>query len=232
VGGIRLIAYEGPRSGLRRLALVWGAGLLVAFIAVKTLSAPMALARPSEDLSAAGPAQILAGGPPPTFEVQPFVLRTTSAAEREQAIGCLAEAIYYEAGFEPVAGQRAVAQVILNRVRDRNFPNTICGVVYQGWERGAGCQFSFVCDGSRSRRPPGITEWARARRVAEQALAGYVAEEVGTATHYHVTRSGAWWKGSVVKVTELGDHVFYRWPGRAGTPAALQDSYRGGELDY
>src|SRR5688572_1678743 len=87
-------------------------------------------------------------------EVDPFVLITPDPTDRLAAVDCLADAIYYEAGFEPVAGQRAVAQVVVNRVRDRNFPKSVCGVVFQGAERKTGCQFTFTCDGSMNRRPP------------------------------------------------------------------------------
>ena len=104
-----------------------------------------------------------------------------------------AQAVYFEAGFQPLAGKRAVAQVVVNRVRDRNFPHSVCGVVYQGWRRGVGCQFSFVCDGSLWRRPPTDEEMASAKAVARQALSGYVETAVGTATHYHSRRVNPAW---------------------------------------
>ena len=85
--------------------------------------------------------------PPP---VTPFYLRA-SGAERERAILCLTQAIYYEAALEPTLGQEAVAQTVLNRVRHPNFPHSVCGVVYQGAQQATGCQFSFTCDGSRGR---------------------------------------------------------------------------------
>jgi spore germination cell wall hydrolase CwlJ-like protein len=144
-------------------------------------------------------------------------------------VRCLAEAVYYEAGFEPPPGQRAVAQVVVNRVRDRNFPASVCGVVYQGQRRKTGCQFSFACDGSRVRRPPALAQWNEARIVAQQALGGYVMAAVGTATHYHVASLNPWWEPTVIRVAQVGAHVFYRWPGRAGLPSALTNRYDGRE---
>ena len=163
--------------------------------------------------------------------VAPFFL-ADRGAERERAVHCLSEAVYYEAGYEPLDGQRAVAQVVLNRVRDPNFPDTVCGVVYQGWWRKTGCQFSFVCDGSLVRRPPSAEESARAQAVAEQALNGYVATAVGTATHYHTDYVQPYWGSSVVRVATIGTHIFYRWPGKAGEVAALDRTYAGGEVGY
>jgi hypothetical protein len=168
----------------------------------------------------------------PDGAVAPFFMPAADRAERDRAGHCLAEAVYYEAGFEPVDGQRAVAQVVLNRVRDPNFPDTVCGVVYQGWWRRTGCQFSFVCDGSLVRRPPGDDEWSRARAVAEQALNGYVVTAVGAATHYHTDYVNPYWRRSVVEVAKVGTHIFYSWKGKAGRPAALVQQYAGGEVGY
>ena len=94
-----------------------------------------------------------------------------SGVDRTRALECLTAAIYYEAASEPDQGQRAVAQVVLNRVAHPSFPNTVCGVVYQGSERSTGCQFSFTCDGSLMRVPSKFF-WERARGVAAQALSG------------------------------------------------------------
>jgi hypothetical protein len=159
----------------------------------------------------------------------PFVLAARSPAERERAVRCLTNAIYYEAALEPLDGRRAVAQVVLNRVRDPNFPKSICGVVYEGWERLTGCQFSFTCDGSLVRDPIPVL-WKEDREVAEAALDGYVMTEVGTATHYHADYVAPYWAPALVKLTQVGSHIFYRWPGDAGLPRAFNASYQGGEL--
>jgi hypothetical protein len=159
----------------------------------------------------------------------PFVLNARSPAERERAVRCLTNAVYYEAALEPLDGQRAVAQVVVNRLRDPNFPKSVCGVVYEGWERLTGCQFSFTCDGALARGPiPAL--WERSRKVAEDALNGYVMAAVGAATHYHADYVAPYWAPALVKITQIGQHIFYRWPGAAGLPQALTAAYAGGEL--
>jgi len=163
-------------------------------------------------------------------EVQPFVLQAANPAEADRAVRCLTDAIYYEAATEPVEGQRAVAQVVLNRVRDPHFPKSVCGVVYEGWQRHTGCQFSFTCDGSIRRRRAVPALWTELRPIAMQALNGYVERNVGTATHYYAQYVRPNWVRSVARVTEIGQHIFCRWKGRAGQPAALDQTYQGGEL--
>ena len=142
------------------------------------------------------------------------------------ALTCLTEAVYYEAATEPMKGRRAVAQVVLNRVRHPAYPNSVCGVVYQGSERRTGCQFSFTCDGSLARRPSAVL-WRQARDVAEAALAGAVEASVGSATHYHADYVLPRWAFTLAKVHQEGRHIFYRFPGRAGTVAALSARWSG-----
>ncbi|MDO1560446.1 cell wall hydrolase [Brevundimonas sp. 2R-24] len=158
----------------------------------------------------------------------PFRFAPRSEADRRRALRCLTQAVYYEAALEDEAGRLAVAQVVLNRVRDQNYPNSICGVVYQGAERITGCQFSFTCDGALS-RPPVDWAWRRAEETARQALAGRVAAQVGTATHYHADYVYAWWSPALVKLAQIGAHIFYRWPGAAGETAAFSKPYAGAE---
>jgi spore germination cell wall hydrolase CwlJ-like protein len=128
-------------------------------------------------------------------------------AARAQAVDCLATAALYEAGDDR-RGRRAVMQVILNRVRARGFPKTICGVVYQGFARTTGCQFSFTCDGSFRRRPVRFG-WAATRRDARRALSGEVFADVGRATHYHTDWMVPYWRDSLTKVAKVGTHLFY-----------------------
>ncbi|MBB4153905.1 spore germination cell wall hydrolase CwlJ-like protein [Sphingomonas jinjuensis] len=128
-------------------------------------------------------------------------------AERAQATECLATAALYEAGDDR-PGQRAVIQVILNRVRAPGFPRTICGVVYQGSSRVTGCQFSFTCDGSIRRRTI-HWGWGGARRAAREALAGRVYRPVGRATHYHTDWMVPYWRDTMVKVAKVRTHLFY-----------------------
>jgi hypothetical protein len=148
--------------------------------------------------------------------------------DRMRAVDCLTAAIYYEAASESEDGQRAVAQVVLNRVRHPTFPNSVCGVVYQGSERSSGCQFSFTCDGSLL-RTPSFSGWARARRLAAAALWGSVYAPVGHSTHYHSNKVLPYWASSLVKSAVIGAHIFYRWNGGWGTPAAFRAVYVGGE---
>jgi spore germination cell wall hydrolase CwlJ-like protein len=159
---------------------------------------------------------------------RPFVLSARSETDRARALRCLTQGIYYEAALETTRGQEAVAQVILNRVRDPNYPNTVCGVVFEGAERTTGCQFSFTCDGALSRGPVDWA-WARAASVAERALSGHVAAEVGTATHYHADYVDPWWSPTLARITQIGTHIFYRWKGLAGETAAFRQAYAGRE---
>jgi spore germination cell wall hydrolase CwlJ-like protein len=147
--------------------------------------------------------------------------------DRMRAIECLAIAIYYEAGYEPLEGRRAVAQVVLNRVRHPEFPKTVCGVIYEGADR-PGCQFSFACDGSLA-LPPEAATLRQARAVAQEALAGYVEPSVGTATHYHADYVAPYWRSHLDKIRQVGAHIFYRWRGSAGTRAAFVGRYLGHE---
>ena len=157
-----------------------------------------------------------------------FTLGSAAFPARMRSIECLTAAIYYEAASESEDGQRAVAQVVLNRVRHPTYPNSVCGVVYQGSERTTGCQFSFTCDGSLA-RIPSIAGWARARRIAAAALAGSVYAPVGHSTHYHTTQVLPYWASTLAKTAVIGAHIFYRWNGGWGTPAAFRQRYAGAE---
>jgi spore germination cell wall hydrolase CwlJ-like protein len=157
---------------------------------------------------------------------QPFAEAGT-AIDRSRALQCLTTAIYYEAATEPDDGQKAVAQVILNRVRHPAFPGTVCGVVFQGSEK-RGCQFSFACDGALA-RAPSREYWARAQKVAAAALAGSVFAPVGLATHYHTYAVTPSWNRSLVMTGTYGAHFFHRWKGYWGTAAAFTQGYRGHE---
>lgn len=167
----------------------------------------------------------LAGGPNPAATA--FVFKGDSNA-RTQALNCLASAVYYEAGNQDADGERAVAQVVLNRVRHPAFPNSVCGVVYQGSTRPTGCQFTFTCDGSLAHEPD-AEGWRRARKIAEDALSGQVYAPVGWATHYHADYVLPTWAANMAKNAVLGAHLFYRWAGGWGKPAAFSDAYAGRE---
>ena len=129
----------------------------------------------------------------------------------DRSLQCLTEAIYYEARNQSDDGQRAVAQVVLNRVRHPAYPNTVCGVVYQGSERTTGCQFSFTCTGVMG--PIGDpVAWDRARRIANAALRGSVYRPVGLAVNYHTTAIHPYWAPSLNVQTTVGAHIFYTRP--------------------
>lgn len=164
----------------------------------------------------------------PTAPAAPFNLGQVDVQTRGRALDCLSMAVYYEAASQSDQGQAAVAQVVLNRVRHPAFPNSVCGVVFEGSKLPTGCQFSFTCDGSLARRPSDAG-WARAQAVAARALGGYVVKEVGEATHYHTMWVVPYWRESLTKLTQIGAHIFYRWPGGAGQPQAFAMGYAGRE---
>lgn len=163
-------------------------------------------------------------GPPATS----YAFRGLTALDRERAHYCLTAAIYYEAASETDDGMRGVAQTVLNRVRHPSFPNTVCGVVFQGSDRAGVCQFTFSCDGAMA-RTPSRTNWLRASRVASAALGGYVFPGVGLATHYHTTAIWPRWGKSLVMTNIVGAHIFHRWRGRWGMPDAFRAPYPGRE---
>ncbi len=165
----------------------------------------------------------------PIRPMRPFVLNA-DADDSARALHCMTQAVYYEAAREPVKGQEAVAQVVLNRVRHPAYPKSICAVVYQGGGLSTGCQFTFTCDGSL-RRIPDLTLWRRSQDVARRALAGFVDKEVGSATHYHAAYVSPYWAPTLVKMVQVGQHIFYRWTGPWGEPPAFVGRYAGGEAN-
>ncbi len=189
--------------------------------------APTAL-RPltAEQAAAANAAVPTSATPNPAAAA--FIAPLTNATDYQRSLQCLTMAIYYEAANEPDAGQRAVAQVVLNRVRHPAYPATVCGVVFEGAKRKTGCQFTFACDGSLTRLPS-PAGWRRAELVATAALGGYVFSPVGLATHYHANYVVPYWAASLDKVATFGAHIFYRWQGRWGRGAAFNERYAGTE---
>ena len=135
-------------------------------------------------------------------------LPVAAYSKKEQS--CLATAIYFEARGEDEKGQAAVAQVILNRVRNPAYPNTICGVVYQNQSWKNRCQFSFACDGIEDR----VIErraYAVAERIAHKVTAGETwIQAVGSATNYHATYVKPRWAKAMERVDKIGRHIFYR----------------------
>lgn len=180
---------------------------------------PVLLQQVSQDMARAINAAIpfsTAPNPP----ARPFTI-AGGAEDSARATDCLAAAMLYEAG-DDAAGERAVGQVIINRVRHPAFPKTICGVVFQGAERRTGCQFTFTCDGALVRHQWPADAWARARAAAAGALSGQVFAAVGHATHYHTDWVVPYWSASLDKVAAVGTHLFFRWTGWWGTPPAFR----------
>lgn len=163
-------------------------------------------------------------GPP----AKSYAFRGVTATDRERAHYCLTAVVYYEAASETDDGMRGVAQTVLNRVRHPSFPNTVCGVVFQGSQRAGVCQFTFSCDGAMA-RAPSRAGWLRASRIATEALAGKVFASVGLATHYHTQAIWPRWGKSLVMTNIVGAHIFHRWRGRWGEPDAFRAPYGGRE---
>jgi len=133
-----------------------------------------------------------------------------TAKFKDQEHRCLAEAVYYEARSETKSGQQAVAEVVQNRVKSKHYPNTICGVVYQGAERSTGCQFSFTCDGSTMKEPRG-KHWTRSQDVATLNITGGVKPFTERSTHYHTVAVNPHWSGNLRATKQIGSHKFYRF---------------------
>lgn len=179
---------------------------------------------PRLTLAAAALAALPAAGAAQEAQLPRFLPPAGLQDAPETAAECLALAITYEAGQEPLAGQEAVAQVILNRVRHPAYPDSVCGVVWQGSSRSTGCQFTFTCDGSL-RRPRSAAQMMAARGVAVRVLAGQSVDHVRGATHYHADYVAPYWAPSLTRVREIARHVFYRSPGAVpasdGAPVSI-----------
>lgn len=131
----------------------------------------------------------------------------------DEARACLTQAIYYEARDQSVTGRMAVADVVMNRVASRRYPATVCGVVYQGATRRAGCQFSFTCDGSMNAAATSALDrraMTEARTLATAVLGGWHLPLTGGATHYHADYVTPGWASRLHETAVIGDHVFYR----------------------
>lgn len=154
-----------------------------------------------------------------TRSLETYTPIAATSANYATAHKCLTQAIYYEAANEPRPGKHAVAQVVLNRMRHPAYPNSVCGVVYQGVNKRV-CQFSFTCDGALLREPL-ARQWKESAAVAREALGGKQMSAVGTATHYHADYVVPKWAYTLSKIEVIGTHIFYRFPGRAGEPRAF-----------
>ncbi|MEO0033666.1 MAG: hypothetical protein RIS94_3424 [Pseudomonadota bacterium] len=162
--------------------------------------------------------------------LRPLPALAQDGAADEDSRRCLALAVAYEAGHEPLAGQQAVAEVVLNRVAHPAFPKTICGVVFQGSRRSTGCQFTFTCDGALRRRLAASTLMA-ARAVADGVLDGAVPRRVPGALNYHADYVHPGWADTLGRVTKLGAHIFYRPLTGSGPVGGAMRDWSGEEPD-
>jgi spore germination cell wall hydrolase CwlJ-like protein len=162
-------------------------------------------ARIGETIATKG--QVTGEGQRPKSLAERLGLDTKGRAKAEK---CLANAIYFEARGEPVRGQIAVAQVVMNRVFSGYYPHDVCGVVYQNAHRHLACQFTFACDGVRDRIDE-LDAWVRAREIARDTLDGRLwLADVGKATHYHAYWVRPIWIREMHKLDRIGVHTFYR----------------------
>ena len=218
-----MLLINGPRADARPApAPVIAPARATVLLEATSGDAVVAVAAIGDEAKLINAAMPFASGP--VASARPFDLAGDSLDHR-RALLCLTQAVYYEAGFEPLAGRRAVAQVVLNRMRHPAYPKSVCSVVYQRNSTPV-CQFSFVCDGALYRAPQPAA-WEQARDIAAAALAGYVETSVGSATHYHADYVAPRWAPMLAKVAKLGTHIFYRWPGAWGMPAAFTGRYIG-----
>ncbi len=237
-GGMARAADTQPR--VARLARAAADGFSESALRAETATmdpAALALARLHDPLGSAMAGLRLAqesiDAPPDVPSDRPSIMRVSDltgpaarpfhfdsgALQSARDLDCLTDAVYYEARGETAAGQAAVAQVVLNRVRHPAFPKTVCGVVFQG-VAGEGCQFSFACDGSM-RKPREVAAWRRAEQISARALAGFVMPSVGNATHFHVIGLDPGWGPRLLRVAQIGLHVFYRFGGYAGAASTF-----------
>lgn len=152
--------------------------------------------------------------PDPAFDLEHLDRLPAAAGDAEWA--CLSEALYFEARGESLKGQLAVAEVILNRVDNRRYPDSICGVVTQGASKLNRCQFSFKCDG----RPEDFDEKSahrRAGKLAQLMLEGRSRPLTRGATHYHTVNVTPGWSRRLEKTAKIGQHIFYRYPVRTAS---------------
>lgn len=188
----------------------WASGQQPTVLSPETLDPDIRLAALTAQAGGqtiAGKGEVTGTGRAPKSPAERLGLTGKTRAKAEK---CLTEAIYFEARGEPERGQKAVAQVVINRVFSGYYPDNVCGVVYQNAHRHLACQFTFACDGI----PDRVTEpdlWAKAKRIARHALDGKTwLPEVGKATHYHANYVHPWWVRTMRKHQTIGVHIFYR----------------------
>jgi len=200
---------------MKWLEPIWIAALIAVSLANPATAGPpssgVAIMQPPSEATG-GVRSLIDGGALEVIEGTP-VVRLGPDPGLDMAAGdpltCLAQAVYFEARSESVEGQEAVAQVVMNRTHLADRPPTVCGVVFEGQERGIGCQFTFACDGSLG-EPGDMAAWNRALAVAKQALGGFVYKPMREATHYHAAWMTPYWAAQRTRIRQIGGHIFYR----------------------
>ena len=152
------------------------------------------VAEPSEEVSSATRATSL----------QELVSETETDFTLSEQMHCLAGAVYFEARGEPLSGQLAVAQVVINRADSSRFPSSYCGVVYQR------AQFSFVRGGAMPRINTGSKAWKRAKAIARIAHEGMWESEAEDALYFHAKYVSPSWSRKKTALATINQHIFYR----------------------
>jgi len=200
------VAIMGARSGLEQ----WSPGAEPVLVA-PTLDADIKLSALDGRADVGGTGQSEAGKDDASRLRPPAERLGLVGHARAKAEKCLADAVYFEARGEPLRGQQAVAQVVMNRVFSGYYPNNVCGVVYQNANRHLACQFTFACEGKDLSRIDEPDMWDQAKRIAKDTLDGKIwLPEVGHATHYHAYWVHPSWVHEMAKLYKLGVHTFYR----------------------
>jgi spore germination cell wall hydrolase CwlJ-like protein len=191
----------GTRLGFAAIAVAVALGLS-ACAGQQPTTIATAADEPAAPQRQAKPPQIasLYSGVPKPRKPEPIVLSDAD-------FNCLVEAIYFEAGSEDPIGQRAVAHVILHRVKSPRFPDTVCGVVHDSNRRG--CQFSYWCDG-KSDAMSSDERWAKSKQAADDVLSGAYPDVTKGALFYHADFVRPRWRKKMTRTATIGGHIFYR----------------------
>jgi hypothetical protein len=200
------VAAMGSRGGMER----WEPGAEPVLVP-PSVDSDIKLSVPEGPIDAGAGGESVAGKDDTGRFKSPAVRLGLIGKPRAKAEKCVADAVYFEARGEPLRGQMAVAQVVMNRVFSGRYPNDVCGVVYQNAGRHLACQFTFACEGKDLSRIDEPDMWEQAKRIAKDELDGKIwLAEVGHATHYHAYWVHPSWVHEMAKLYKLGVHTFYR----------------------
>jgi hypothetical protein len=201
------VGSVGGRSDLEQ----WAPGAAPILVSPAPLDPEIKLSALEGSVGASTPGEAVADKGDASRRSSPAQRLGLSGKLRAKAEKCLADAVYFEARGEPLKGQEAVAQVVMNRVFSGFYPNNVCGVVYQNANRHLACQFTFACEGKDLSRIDEPDMWEQAKRIARDVLDGKIwLADVGHATHYHAYWVHPSWVHEMNKMFKLGVHTFYR----------------------